>query len=165
LLKQVIDELAKENIFVFCVISDNAKAFQKAAGLFETQADPGDGNSDDEELLPEEGDPDEWAVLSGAMETLTTQGIFCVRCAAHSLQLVWHSLVNLIVSHLFSTQVLKDFEGKISAVTSAVATVRRLLDECSATPERTAKFLQAQAGLGLVPKQLCRIGQTRCPFR
>ena len=69
---------------------------------------------------------------------------FCVRCAAHSLQLI-----------------LKDFEKQIPAVSAAVQTARHLLDEHASTPERTAKFLLAQTALGLAPKQLCRIGQTR----
>ena len=160
-LKSTIDELANDKIFVFCIVSDNAKAFQKAATLFQTQPDNAKEDSDDEGVEPEEGDTDVWEAISGAMETLTTQGIFCCPCAAHSLQLVcWQCCI--VGSWLHCAQVLKDFEAKIPVVTSAVTTIRGMLDEFAATPERTAKFLQAQASLGLEPKQLCRIGQTRC---
>ena len=73
----------------------------------------------------------------------------------------WCALFFGYLSSKICLQVLKDFEKQIPMVRSAVNCVKSILEEHASTPGRTAKFLQAQAGLGMEPKQLCRIGQTR----
>ena len=160
-LKEVIEELAKESIFVFCVVADNAAAFQKAARLFEGAE--GTEISDDEEVA----EPDESEGLPDVSQAWSTEGIFCVRCAAHSLQLVWISHFQFIgLGAPLPLQVLRDFEKNIPIVASAVELVREILEAHAATPEKVAKFVAAQVALGKEPKQLVRVGETRCipPF-
>lgn len=137
---------------------DNASAFQKAGQLFEGQVSVDSDGEDDVVVDPSEEET--WGVITGALEILVTEGIFCIRCAAHSLQLVCHPCV-VTLSFGMVPQVLKDFEKGIATVTSAVELIKRLLEEHAGTPERASKFINAQVALGLEGKHLIRIGQTR----
>ena len=80
-LQEIIDQLSREKVYVFCIVADNAAAFQKAGQLFESYAG---ADSDDEDVA----DVDEGQALPDALQILASRGVFCVRCAAHSLQLV-----------------------------------------------------------------------------
>ena len=103
-LQILIENLAKEEIYVFCIVADNASAFQKAAGIFSVyvrfwtfciglfeklgkqhcgeEVDSED-ESDDHEVENEEVLPVE---MEEALENMQSKGIFAVRCTAHSLQ-------------------------------------------------------------------------------
>lgn len=66
---------------------DNASAFQKVGQLFEGQVSI--DSDDEDDVLVDPDEEDTWEVIIGALQILVTEGIFCIRCAAHSLQLVW----------------------------------------------------------------------------
>ena len=68
-------------------MADNAKAFQKAISFFETQGNAVENDAFDD-VDVEEGDENDWQIIQTSLEKLSTEGIFCVRCGAHSLQLV-----------------------------------------------------------------------------
>ena len=89
-LKEMISELQKKAVYVFCVVADNAHSFQKAAQSLENgqTAEEVSEDSDTEEVEILEGEEDVWVPVLQAMEMLSSEGIFCVRCGAHSLQLV-----------------------------------------------------------------------------
>jgi hypothetical protein len=57
---------------------------------------------------------------------------------------------------------MKDFQKQIPIVSLAVEGIEALLLQHASTPERTAKFINAQIALGREPKVLKRIGTTRC---
>ena len=98
------------------------------------------------------------------MLQLKAKGIFAVRCACHSLQVL--CILVLIIYFLFPScflqLVLKDFQKEIPVVQHAVEGIESLLLEHASTPERVSKFLNAQVGLGREPKHLKRIACTRC---
>ena len=88
-LRNVISDLSKEAIFVFCVVADNASAFQKAGRFFEV---PELLDEDDMEI----SESDDGASLPDALQALSTDGVFCAQCAAHSLQLVWAQKLDFV---------------------------------------------------------------------
>lgn len=156
-IEKAITELAMKRVFVFCVVSDNARNFLLATGRFEKQAhlafedEPEEGSRSDEdegdEMHDEDEDQDERVVemLEQVMESLSTKGIFSVRCASHSMQLA-----------------LRDFGVGIAAVKSAVENIKALLSKYASTAGRAAKFLEAQSACGREqPRLLKRIGATR----
>jgi hypothetical protein len=184
-LEIIVADLAKQDIFVFCIVADNAKAFQKAAGAIaklmfgilcfpsktdvferigaehcgeekESQDDSlgaGFDEDDSEESLPIEAE--------SALSQMKSKGIFTVRCAAHSLQVCPGGGGAFIP--FFSNQLLmKDFQKQIPIVSLAVEGIEALLLQHASTPERTAKFINAQIALGREPKVLKRSGTTRC---
>eukprot|EP00660_Eupelagonema_oceanica_P006932 gene6932-747_t len=100
-------------------------------------------SADDSEKADKELDLDD--VFEEVMTELqSTKGVFCVRCAAHSLQLV-----------------LKDFRKNIPVVNTAVETIDKLVETYEKTPERVVNFSEKQEALGHEGKQLLRIGTTR----
>ena len=101
-MQKVISDLVKEQVFVFCVVADNAAAFQKAGRLLDI-SEPAESeieDSDDEEISEVEDNE----MLNESLQSLATEGLFCVRCAAHSLQLVCFvvSFSRHFLSHRFS---------------------------------------------------------------
>ena len=95
--------LRKVSVYVFCVVADNAKSFQKALNSFQTQ---GIESEDEESAEIVEGEEENWQLMDAVLQSLATKGIFCVRCAAHSLQLVRH-----IVGFFFTQVIHTGFEG------------------------------------------------------
>ena len=81
-LKELISDLATRKVYVFCITADNASAFQKAGTLL--QAGECSGGEEEEEAV----EIDDSEFVPEAMQQFASEGIFCVRCALHSLQLV-----------------------------------------------------------------------------
>ena len=156
---KVVAELAAREVYVCALVADNAKAFQNALEFFDNENSGEEHDACEEEsdaggeawqagAEPEDPQPaedDGEGPVEAAAEAFEGSGIFRVRCAAHSTQLI-----------------LKDVERAVGFVGDSTARLKTLLKTYSGSAAREDRLRNLQIANGVQdPLVLSRPGETR----